>query len=105
MLLSSSDISARGEISDNLLAHPAPIEDPRPGIGETPLQVWDNAIVRRLLAEIVRILGIQLRVCSSYKRAMRWNTARTESVDTYLELARLSHLHQLARPAEIGRRA
>jgi hypothetical protein len=63
MLLGSGHVMALGKISDNLLAHPASIEDSCLGIGETPLQVWDKAVVRGLLAEVVRVLEVQLLVC------------------------------------------
>jgi hypothetical protein len=68
MLLGSSDVMALGKIGDDLLAHPASIEDSCLGIGETPLHVWDKAVVRGLLAEVVRVLEVQLLVCSSLRR-------------------------------------
>jgi hypothetical protein len=81
VLLGSSDVATGGKIGDHLLAHPASIEDSCLGIGEAPLQVWDNAVVRGLLAEVVRVLEVHLVVCSSYD-AVRRSTAEQNGMDS-----------------------
>jgi len=65
MLLGCSNVVARGKISDNLLAHPAASEDPSLGIGKGPLEVGYHAVVCRLLAEVIRVLEVNLVVGSS----------------------------------------
>ena len=65
VLLGSSNVVARGEISDDLLTHPAASENSRLGVGEGPLEVGHHAVVCRLLAEVVRVLEVDLVIRSS----------------------------------------
>ena len=67
VLLRRSNVVARRQISDDLLAHPAAVEEARPGVGETPFQVGYDTIVGALLSKIVGILKIQGLVCAAYK--------------------------------------
>lgn len=62
MKLSTSNILTRGEISDNLLSNPTTFQDTRSRVGEAPFEVWDNAVVCGLLAQIIGILQVQLMV-------------------------------------------
>lgn len=65
MLLGAGDVVGRGEISDDLLANPATLQNPSLGVGEGPLEVGHHATICRLLAEIVRVLEINLMVCAA----------------------------------------
>lgn len=68
MLLRGRDVVALGQVLDDLLAEPSSLEEPRFGVGEPPLQVWDNSGICRLLAQVVRVSNIDLPVCSSWGR-------------------------------------
>ena len=65
MLLSSSNIRARWEVSDNLLASPTAVKDPGLGITEAPFQVWYDSAVGRLLSEIVRVGQVNLVISTT----------------------------------------
>lgn len=56
VLLSPSNISALGNIRDNLLTRPASREDVGFGIRKTPLQVGNIASICALLSQVVGIL-------------------------------------------------
>lgn len=56
MLLGAGNIMAGGQILDNLLTHPAALEQPRLGVRKAPLQVGYYSVVGRLLAKIVGVL-------------------------------------------------
>jgi hypothetical protein len=62
MLLSSRDVVALRKILDDLLTEPPSLEEPRLGVREAPLEVRHNAIVRGLLAEVVRVGDVDLLV-------------------------------------------
>jgi hypothetical protein len=65
MQLGTGNVVALGQISDDLLADPASVEDLVLGLAEAPFHVWNAASVSGLAAEIVRVLDIDLVVCSS----------------------------------------
>ena len=65
MLLSCRNIMALREILDDLLTKPAPWEDPGLGIREAPFQVGYDSIVSWLLAEVVRVLEVDLLVSAA----------------------------------------
>lgn len=65
VLLGGGNVGAARQIGDDLLTQPASVEDARVGIGEAPLQVRDNAGISSLLAEIVRVLQVQVLVGST----------------------------------------
>jgi hypothetical protein len=65
MLLSSGNVCAGGKICNDLLAHPSPVEDPRPGIREAPLEVGHHAIVGALSPQVVGVLQVDLLVRST----------------------------------------
>lgn len=62
VLLRASNVLAGGEILYDLLPHPATVEETGLGVGETPLEVRHDAIVGRLLTQVVRVLKVELLV-------------------------------------------
>lgn len=62
VLLGGSDVVALRQVLHDLLADPAAVEDAHLGVGEAPLQVGHDAVVRWLLAEIVGVLQVELLV-------------------------------------------
>jgi len=62
MLLRSRNIMACRQVCDDLLASPSTIENPCFGVTEAPFQIWHDAIVSALCAEIVWVLEIDLLV-------------------------------------------
>jgi hypothetical protein len=65
MLLSGSNIGARREISDNLLASPTAVKDPGLGVTEAPFQIWNDSAVGRLLSEIVGVGQVNLMISTT----------------------------------------
>ena len=65
MLLSSSNIRARREVSDNLLASPTAVKDPGLRVTEAPFQVWHDSAVGRLLSEIVGVGQVNLMISTT----------------------------------------
>lgn len=59
VLLRAGNVVARGQVGDDLLAHPAAFEDARLGVGEAPFQVGHGAGVGRLLAQVVGVLQVE----------------------------------------------
>lgn len=70
VLLRTGYVMARREILDDLFPDPSPPEDASLGVRETPLQVRDDSRVGGLLAQAVRVLDIQSRICAPYPIAM-----------------------------------
>lgn len=68
VLLRGGNVSAAGQVGDDLLAQPPAVEDARMGVREAPLQVGDNSSIGRLLAEIVRVGLVEVRVSPSCVR-------------------------------------
>lgn len=68
MLLGTSNVSASRQIRDDLLSCPATLEDSRPGVAETPLQIWNDSIVSGLSSKIVWILDVQLMIGPSWHK-------------------------------------
>jgi hypothetical protein len=66
MLLGCSNVSASWDICDNLLASPTAIEDFRLGLAEAPFQIGNGASICAFSTEIVRVLEVDLMVCSTY---------------------------------------
>lgn len=62
VLLGTRDVMARGKILDDLLTDPTTLQKTSLGIREAPLEVGNNAIVRRLTTEVVWVLEIELLV-------------------------------------------
>lgn len=62
MLLGTRDVVARGKILDDLLTNPTTLQKTSLGIGEAPLEVGNNAVIRRLTTEVVGVLEIKLLV-------------------------------------------
>lgn len=62
MLLRSSDICTDGQVGDNLLTNPSAFEKTSLGIRKAPLKVRDDAVIRGLSTQIVRVLQIELLV-------------------------------------------
>lgn len=60
MLLRTGNVVARRQVANDLLTHPAAVEDPRLGVGEAPLEVGHDARVRRLLPEAVGALQVSV---------------------------------------------
>lgn len=59
VLLGAGDVLAGGEVGDDLLAHPAAIEQTGVGVGEGPLQIHDDTRVGGFLAEVGRVGQVQ----------------------------------------------
>lgn len=59
MLLSRRDVGAHREVCDDLLPNPSSLEEASLGVGETPFQVGNDAIVGALLAQVVGVLKVQ----------------------------------------------
>jgi len=68
VLLGGGNVMALRQVLDDLLAQPAAIEQPCLGVGESPLQVWDDAVVGALPAEVVRILLVYVLVRTAFER-------------------------------------
>jgi hypothetical protein len=65
MLLGCSNVSAGWNISDNLLASPTAIEYFCLGLAEAPFQIGNGASICAFSAETVRVLEVDLMVCST----------------------------------------
>jgi hypothetical protein len=90
VLLGAGDILAGRQVRDDLLPRPATSEDVRLGIGHAPLEIDDIATIRRLLAEIVRVVEINLVVGYAL---LRQTTVEASAVTKkYLRLGHLSLL-------------
>jgi len=65
MLLSGCNIGACRNISDNLLTNPTARKEPGLGLTEAPFEVGHRASICTLSTEVVRVLQINLDVCST----------------------------------------
>lgn len=65
VLLRGGHVVARREVRDGLLARPAARRDARLGLREAPFQVGHDAVVGGLLAQVRRVLQVQLVVRAS----------------------------------------
>jgi hypothetical protein len=65
VLLRGRDVLAAGQVGDDLLAHPATLQEPRPRVGEAPFEVRYHTRVSALLAEVVGVLEVDLMVCAT----------------------------------------
>lgn len=62
VLLGTRDVMARGKILNYLLTNPTTLQKTSLGIREAPLEVGNNAVVRRLATKVIRVLEIKLLV-------------------------------------------
>jgi hypothetical protein len=62
VLLRTGNVLAARQIGYDRLAHPATLQDPRPGVGEAPFEVRNYTGVGALLAEVIRVLEVNLVV-------------------------------------------
>lgn len=65
MLLCRGDVLTGWQVLDDLLASPASFVQIGLRVGEAPLQIYDDTMVCRLLAQIARVLGVYDIVCST----------------------------------------
>jgi hypothetical protein len=77
VLLRTGNIVTLRQVLNNLLSDPTALENSRLGVGEAPFQVGDNAIVGRLLPEVVRILQVKLMVGTTWVRGQRLGIGNT----------------------------
>lgn len=98
MLLRTRDVVALGQILDHLFAEPPTFEEPGLAVREAPLEVGDDAGIRRLLAKVVRVRDIDLSVgapCGKWYQPHHalldpiWQPlfGRGEGCSTYLAMA------------------
>lgn len=79
VLLGGSNVAARRQVRDDLLADPATFEDARLGVAEAPFQIGHDAVVCALLAEVVLVLDIDVVVGATYARYSDWMSATVRS--------------------------
>lgn len=58
-----------GQVGNDLLAHPTPLQQSRVRVREAPLEVWHYARIRTLLPEVVRVLQVNLLIRTACARA------------------------------------
>ena len=88
VLLGAGNVVAGRQVRDDLLPRPATSEDVRLGVGHAPLEINDCAAISRLLAEIVRVVEVDLVVCYALLRQVTVDA--TAVGKTYLRLDHLS---------------
>ncbi len=66
MLLGGCNVVTLRQVRDDLLAGPATLQEPHLGVGEAPFQIWNDAVVRSLLPQVVGVLEVKLFVRASY---------------------------------------
>lgn len=65
MLLSGSNVVTCRQIGYYLLPDPAAFENTRSRVGEAPFEIWYDTVVSGLLAQVTRILQVQLMICAA----------------------------------------
>ena len=94
VLLRSRNILARGQVRHHLLSDPATIEQPCLGVGESPLQISDYPIVGGLLAQVIRVLKIELSIRATWVNNERREYAELQC--SYLIWEHPCHSHRWA---------